>query len=180
MSATAFTTQSPDMCVQQNAKQAMHGKSTLQQAADHPYSAISTAAQPPANQAVHGKSTLQQAAHHPFSAIAQPTTSQDVGTPSTIMPQISWHIMCVVLALLQQTTYHIMCGVSVGQKWTHISASDFTPPIQASSQWLVVTKYTVNGFTVNVVIFAVGKFRENVGKTFCAGVIFTILLLFPS
>ena len=55
MSATAFTTQSPDMCVQQNAKQAMHGKSTLQQAADHPYSAISTAAQPPANQAVHGQ-----------------------------------------------------------------------------------------------------------------------------
>ena len=34
--------------------------------------------------------------------------------------------------------------------------------------------------TVNVVIFAGGKFRENVGKTFHAGVIFTILLLFPS
>ena len=34
--------------------------------------------------------------------------------------------------------------------------------------------------TVNVVIFAGGKFRENVGKTFHVGVIFTILLLFPS
>ena len=33
---------------------------------------------------------------------------------------------------------------------------------------------------VNVVIFAGGKFRENVGNTFHAGVIFTILLLFPS
>ena len=35
-------------------------------------------------------------------------------------------------------------------------------------------------YTVNVVIFAGGKFRENVGKTFHVGVIFTILLLFPS
>ena len=34
--------------------------------------------------------------------------------------------------------------------------------------------------TVNVVIFAGGKFRENDGKTFYVGVIFTILLLFPS
>ena len=34
--------------------------------------------------------------------------------------------------------------------------------------------------TVNVVIFAGGKFRGNVGKTFHVGVIFTILLLFPS
>ena len=34
--------------------------------------------------------------------------------------------------------------------------------------------------TVNVVIFAGGKFRENVGKIFHVGVIFTILLLFPS
>ena len=34
--------------------------------------------------------------------------------------------------------------------------------------------------TVNVVIFAGGKFREHVGKTFHVGVIFTILLLFPS
>ena len=34
--------------------------------------------------------------------------------------------------------------------------------------------------TVNVVIFAGGKFRENIGKTFHVGVIFTILLLFPS
>ena len=34
--------------------------------------------------------------------------------------------------------------------------------------------------TVNVVIFAGGKFRENVGKTFHVGVIFTKLLLFPS
>ena len=32
--------------------------------------------------------------------------------------------------------------------------------------------------TVNVVIFAGGIFRENVGKTFHVGVIFTILLLF--
>ena len=32
--------------------------------------------------------------------------------------------------------------------------------------------------TVNVVIFAGGKFRENVGKTFHMGVIFTILLIF--
>ena len=35
-------------------------------------------------------------------------------------------------------------------------------------------------YTVNVVIFAGGKFRENVGKTFHVGVIFTIPLLFPS
>ena len=34
--------------------------------------------------------------------------------------------------------------------------------------------------TVNVVIFAGGKFRENVGKTFHVGVIFTILLIYPS
>ena len=34
--------------------------------------------------------------------------------------------------------------------------------------------------TVDVVIFAGGKFRENVGKTFHAGVIFMKLLLFPS
>ena len=34
--------------------------------------------------------------------------------------------------------------------------------------------------TVNVVIFAGGKFRENVGETFHVGVIFTILLIFPS
>ena len=34
--------------------------------------------------------------------------------------------------------------------------------------------------TVNVVIFAGGKFRENIGKTFHVGVIFTILSLFPS
>ena len=34
--------------------------------------------------------------------------------------------------------------------------------------------------TVNVDIFAGGKFRENVGKTLHVGVIFTILLLFPS
>ena len=32
----------------------------------------------------------------------------------------------------------------------------------------------------NVVIFAGGKFRENVGRTFHVGEIFTILLLFPS
>ena len=34
--------------------------------------------------------------------------------------------------------------------------------------------------TVNVVIFAWGEFRENVGKTFHVRFIFTILLLFPS
>ena len=34
--------------------------------------------------------------------------------------------------------------------------------------------------TVNVVIFAGGKFRENVGKKFHVGVIFTKLLLFSS
>ena len=34
--------------------------------------------------------------------------------------------------------------------------------------------------TVNVVILAGGKFQENVGKTFHVGVIFKILLLFPS
>ena len=33
--------------------------------------------------------------------------------------------------------------------------------------------------TVNVVIFAGGKFRENVGKTFHMGVIFAIFLIFP-
>ena len=37
-----------------------------------------------------------------------------------------------------------------------------------------------NEDTVNVVIFAGGNFRENVGKTFHVGVIFTILLLFSS
>ena len=41
-----------------------------------------------------------------------------------------------------------------------------------------VWKITKNS-TVNVVIFAGGKFRENVGKTFHVGVIFTILLIFP-
>ena len=39
----------------------------------------------------------------------------------------------------------------------------------------------LNPCTVNVIIFAGGKFRENVGKTFHVGVIFTIrLLIFPS
>ena len=33
--------------------------------------------------------------------------------------------------------------------------------------------------TVNVVIFAGGKFRENVGKTFHVGVIFTIFHIYP-
>ena len=32
----------------------------------------------------------------------------------------------------------------------------------------------------NVAIFVGGNFRENVGKAFHVGVIFTILLLFPS
>ena len=40
------------------------------------------------------------------------------------------------------------------------------------------TKLDVN--TVNVVIFAGEKFRENGGKIFHVGVVFTILLLFPS
>ena len=34
--------------------------------------------------------------------------------------------------------------------------------------------------TVDVVIFAGGNYRENVGKTFHVGVIFTILPIFPS
>ena len=38
----------------------------------------------------------------------------------------------------------------------------------------------IRAVTVNVVIFAGGKFRENVGKTFHVGVIFTLLLIFPS
>ena len=38
----------------------------------------------------------------------------------------------------------------------------------------------VPSYTDNVVIFAGGKFRENVDKTFHLGVIFTILFLFPS
>ena len=42
-----------------------------------------------------------------------------------------------------------------------------------------IVVYTV-WYTVNVVIFAGGKFRENVDKTFHVGVIFTILLPFPS
>ena len=37
----------------------------------------------------------------------------------------------------------------------------------------------VDFITVNVVIFAGGKFRENAVKTFHVGVIFTILLIFP-
>ena len=37
-----------------------------------------------------------------------------------------------------------------------------------------------NRSTVNMVIFAGGKFRKNVGKTFHVGVFFTKLLLFPS
>ena len=35
-------------------------------------------------------------------------------------------------------------------------------------------------YSVNVVIFAWGKFHENVGKTFHVGVNFRVLLLFPS
>ena len=34
--------------------------------------------------------------------------------------------------------------------------------------------------TVNLVIFAGGKFRNIVGKTFHVGVIFTVQLIFPS
>ena len=40
--------------------------------------------------------------------------------------------------------------------------------------------YNILCYTENVVILAGGKFSENVGKTFHMGVIFTILLLFPS
>ena len=45
---------------------------------------------------------------------------------------------------------------------------------------IFVGKAKTLSITVNVVIFAGGDFRENVGKTFHVGVIFTILLLFPS
>ena len=44
----------------------------------------------------------------------------------------------------------------------------------------ILYQYINKQDTVNVVIFAGGKFRENVGKKFHAGVIFTKLLLFPS
>ena len=40
--------------------------------------------------------------------------------------------------------------------------------------------YLLFTVTVNMVIFTGGKFRENVGKTFHVGVIFTIFHLFPS
>ena len=43
-----------------------------------------------------------------------------------------------------------------------------------------ITSFPFLSSTVNVVIFAGGKFRENVDKTFHVGVIFTILLIFPS
>ena len=39
----------------------------------------------------------------------------------------------------------------------------------------ILAQYFKDNDTINVVIFAVGKFRENVGKTFHVGVIFTIL-----
>ena len=41
------------------------------------------------------------------------------------------------------------------------------------------TKITFQRDTVNVVIFAGGKFRENIVKTFQVGVIFMISLIFP-
>ena len=44
----------------------------------------------------------------------------------------------------------------------------------------IYVKYQIPTSTVNVVIFTGGKFRENVGKTFHVGVIFTIFHLFPS
>ena len=40
--------------------------------------------------------------------------------------------------------------------------------------------FIIKRSTVNVVIFTGGKFRENVGKTFHVGVIFSIQLLFLS
>ena len=40
--------------------------------------------------------------------------------------------------------------------------------------------HLVSCSTVNMVIFAGGKFRKNAGKTFHMGVIVTILLLFTS
>ena len=46
------------------------------------------------------------------------------------------------------------------------------------AKYEVIIAYTI--VTVNVVIFAGGKFRQNVGKAFHVGVIFTMLLLFPS
>ena len=46
---------------------------------------------------------------------------------------------------------------------------------------LAVRTHVPLGFTVNVAIYAGGGgFRENGGRTFYVGVIFTILLLFPS
>ena len=41
------------------------------------------------------------------------------------------------------------------------------------------THVKCEGLTVNVVIFAGGKFHENPGKTFHVGAIFTIFHLFP-
>ena len=43
-----------------------------------------------------------------------------------------------------------------------------------------ITQWLLECHTVNVVIFAGGKFREHVGKTFHVGVNFTKLLLFSS
>ena len=52
---------------------------------------------------------------------------------------------------------------------------------ESKSQRFADHNYTLPvSVTVNVVIFPGGKFRENVGRTFYMGIIFTKLLLYPS
>ena len=65
----------------------------------------------------------------------------------------------------------------MGAKFDGPSSSDFVCILFITS-----TDRTTDRLhnTVDVVIFAGGNFRENVGKTFHVGVIFTILPIFPS
>ena len=60
-----------------------------------------------------------------------------------------------------------------------VACSNFNSKVRLPVKWYYQTDERLLD-TVNVIIFAGGKFRENVGKTFRMGVIFTILLLFPS
>ena len=54
------------------------------------------------------------------------------------------------------------------------------PYPDVSIETVIVFLWSLCTITVNVVIFAGGKFREKIGRTFHVGVIFTILLIFPS
>ena len=81
-----------------------------------------------------------------------------------VFPARSWH------------TDYIRCYRNRTVEVTKCRRGLFNPRTRTC---MVVSQISQGVYTVNVVIFAGGKFRGNVAKTFHVGVIFAILLIFP-